>query len=104
MCLGLVRENVKLAEGSEEDRRRVWGDRAGSSNRATIPGGTWDGEDGVGMAVRTYLDLGPTALRLGSSTSVKVFFASLDFGGKRAFLESFPPGRCLGRFFVMLMW
>ena len=67
MCLGLVR---KPAEGSEEgDGRRVSGDRAGSLNRAATSGGTWDGEGGVGVVVRTHLDIGPTALRLGFGLS-----------------------------------
>ena len=67
MCLGLVR---KLAEGSEEgDGRRVSGDKAVSLNRAATSGGTWDGEGGVGVVVRTHLDLGPTALRLGFGLS-----------------------------------
>ena len=82
MCLRLVR---KLAEGSEEcDVQRVLGNRAGSLNIAANPGGTWDGEDGVGVVVWTNLDLGPTAVHLARpqfkfSSPTSTFMASMRF-------------------------
>ena len=60
MCLGLVH---KPAEGGEEGEGFWWrdsNDKAGSLNSTMISGGTWEGEDGISMEMRTYLVLGPS--------------------------------------------
>lgn len=75
--------------------RRVSGDTAGSLNSAAALGGTREGEDGVGVEMRTYLGLGTIAARLGFG-QIKVSSVSLDSHGKHAFHEFFPLSRCLG--------
>ena len=59
MCLGLVRKLAKDSEGNG-----VEGVLQGSLHSAAISGGTWDGEDWIGVKVWTYLGLGLTAVRL----------------------------------------